>query len=77
MNDAKSFVEVGELTLDFVAHSAWSMLFIEVTLVSPRWTSFFALEECIEIFIDEEGCTCAIAEIAERSIGATFPPQAA
>ena len=68
MDDAIRFVEVGEVTLDFVADSAWSMLFIEVSLVISTWTCFFGLDECLEVRLDDEGYPCAIAEIAEGEL---------
>ena len=33
--------------------------------MSASWTYFVGLDEGLEIRVDEEGCPCAIAEIAE------------
>ena len=71
MDDAIMFVDV-EVALDFVPHSAWSMLFIEVALVTPRWTCFFWLDQRLEVHVYHEGCPCAIAEVAE-GVWTTLP----
>ena len=68
MDDAIRFVEGGEVTLDLVTHRAWTMLLVAVSLVTPRWTCFFGLDGCLEILVDDEGCPCAIAEIAEGEV---------
>ena len=65
MDDAIRLVEFREVALDFVADRALSMLFVEVTLMPPRRTCFFGLDQCLEVSLDEERCPGAIAEFAE------------
>ena len=54
MDDMIRFVEGGELTLDLVPHCAWSMLLVQMTLVSARWTCFFGLDECFEVTVYDD-----------------------
>ena len=68
MDDAIRFIEGGEETLDFLSHSAWSMLLVEITLVSLRLTCFFRLEDCLEFSVYNEVCSCPVAEIAEGGL---------
>ena len=68
MDDAIRFIERGEVTLDFVYHSAWSMLLVEVRLVSAHWACFFSFDEGLEVRVDDEGCWGSIPEIAEGEV---------
>ena len=65
MEDAISFDMLGEVPLAFVAESALCMFFVEIRLVTPRWTSFFGLAELQEVDLNEARCTAASADIAE------------
>ena len=62
------FVVLGEVTLYFVSNSAWLMLFLEVTPVSPSWSCFFGYDECFKIRIYDEWCSVAIAEISQGEL---------
>ena len=75
MDDAIRFVEGGEVTLDLVSHCAWSMLLVELSVVTPRWTCFFGWDQGLEVRVDEEGCSAAIAEVAE-GVDSTSPARA-
>ena len=44
-----------------------------MTSVSLTWYCFFGLDECLEIRVDYEGCSCVIAEIAEGGL-TPLPP---
>ena len=55
MDDAIRFVEFGEVALDFLAHSAWTMLRLEMPFVPARWTCFFGLDEGLEVRVVDEG----------------------
>ena len=68
VDDAIRFVELGEVTLYFVSNSAWLMLFLEVTPVSPSWSCFFGYDECFKIRIYDEWCSVAIAEISQGEL---------
>ena len=68
MDYAIRFVQGCEVAFYFVAHGAWSVLLLEVTLVTRRWTCFFGLDERIEVRLDEEGGPGAIAQIGEGEV---------
>ena len=68
MDDAIWFVEGVEVALDFESHNAWSMLLVEVRIVTPRWTCFLGLDPWHEVRVDDEGCPSAIAEVAEGEL---------
>ena len=36
--------------------------------MTPGWTSFFGLEECLDVRLYHEGCLCAIAEVTEGEL---------
>ena len=65
MDDAIRFVEGGEVAFDFVSHRAWSMLLVEVSLVSARWDCFFCLDERLEVRLDDDRRPGPIGEVAE------------
>ena len=66
MDDAICFVEVGEVTLDFVPDRALSMLFLEVTLMSQRLTCLFKLDTRLEVSVYEECCLCALVKLRKE-----------
>ena len=68
MDDVIRIVELGEVSIDLLSHGAWSMLFVEESFVTPRWTCFFGLDEGLEVSVDDEGRPCAIAEVGEEEL---------
>ena len=65
MDDAIRFVDGWELALALVAHGGWSMLLVELCLVTSSWACFLGLDEGLEVRLDEEVCPCALAKISD------------
>ena len=66
--NAIRFVELEEVALDVLTHISRSMLFVDMTFVTPRWICFFGLEHGLEDRLDEAACPCAFAEVEEGKL---------
>ena len=62
------FIELRDVCLYIVSNCARLMVFVDLTPVSPSWSSFLGDDECFKIRVDYERCSCAIAEIAEGEL---------